>query len=166
VRAARFVAAELPGVQFVVCGDDPLDESLEQATRRLAGELGISGAMHFLGFQRDVATVLRSVDIVMHSSRYEGMGRTLCEALACDRPIAGTAVDGVVELVDSGRRGGILAPAANPAGLAKAALRLLHEPSLARSLARAGREWVEGHLSADAMVKTIEEVYEDILEGA
>lgn len=166
VRAAHLVAGELPDVQFIVCGDDPLNVSLEQAARGLAVELGISGAMHFMGFQRDVASVLRSVDLVMHSSRYEGMGRTVCEALACERPVAGTAVDGVVELVESGRRGGFLAPAGDPAGLANAALRLLHDPSLARSLARVGREWVECHLSADTMVKAIEEVYADIIEGA
>ena len=166
VRAAHLVAAELPDVQFVVCGDDPLNASLERAARGLAVELGISGAMHFLGFRRDVATVLRSVDLVMHSSRYEGMGRTVCEALACERPVAGTGVDGVVELVQSGRRGGFLAPPGDPAGLANAALRLLYDPSLARSLAQLGREWVERHLSAETMVRSIEEVYQDIIEDA
>ncbi len=164
VRAAHLVAAELPGVQFVVCGDDPLNVSLEQAARALAAELGISRAMHFLGFHRDVATVLRSVDVVMHSSRYEGMGRTVCEALACERPVAGTAVDGVVEVVETGRRGGFLAPPGDPAELAKAVLRLLRDPSLARALARSGREWVERHLSADTMVRTIEEVYEELMD--
>ena len=165
VRAAQLVAAKLPEAQFVMCGDDPLNASLEQAARRLATELGISGAVHFLGFRRDVVTVLRSVDVVMQSSRYEGMGRTICEALVCGRAVAGTAVDGVVEVVESGRRGGFLAPPGDPAGLANAALRLLCDPSLASSLARLGREWVERHLSADAMVRAIEDVYQDFMEG-
>jgi glycosyltransferase involved in cell wall biosynthesis len=163
VRAAHLVAVELPGVQFLVCGDDPLNASLEQSARALAAELGISGVMHFLGFRRDVATVLRSVDVVMHSSRYEGMGRTVCEALACERPVAGTAVDGVVEVVEAGRRGGFLAAPGDPAGLATAALRLLRDPSLARSLARLGREWVERRLSAETMVRVIEGVYEELM---
>jgi len=166
VRAAHLVAAELPSVQFVVCGDDPLNVSLEQPARALAAEFGISGVMHFLGFRRDIATVLRSVDVVMHSSRYEGMGRTVCEALACERPVAGTAVDGVVEVVETGRRGGFLARPGDPAGLANAVLRLLRDPSLACSLARLGREWVERHLSADTMVRAIEDVYEEIIGGA
>ena len=164
VRAAHLVAAELPGVQFVVCGDDPINVPLEQATRALAAQFGISGVMHFLGFRRDVATVLRSVDVVMHSSRHEGMGRTVCEALACERPVAGTAVDGVVEVVETGRRGGFLARPGDPAGLANAVLRLLRDPSLACSLARLGREWVERHLSADAMVRAIEQVYENLMD--
>jgi glycosyltransferase involved in cell wall biosynthesis len=164
VRAAALVVAEVPGVQFVVCGADPLDRSLESATRSLAAELGVSGAMHFLGFRRDVAVVLRSVDVVMHSSRYEGMGRVVCEALACGRPVAGTAVDGVIEVIESGRRGGLLVAPQDAAGLAQATVRLLTDAGLARRLARAGQEWVERHLSVETMVRTIEGVYAELLE--
>jgi glycosyltransferase involved in cell wall biosynthesis len=163
IRAAGLVAAEVPGVQFVICGDDPLALSLEREVRSLAAALGLSDATHFLGFQRDVAAVLRSVDVVMHSSRYEGMGRVVCEALACERPVAGTAVDGMVEVIDSGRRGGLLAPPGDPAALAGVTVRLLMDRPLAKSLARLGRQWVEQHLSVEAMVRAIEETYEDVL---
>jgi glycosyltransferase involved in cell wall biosynthesis len=165
VRAAQLVAARLPGVQFVVCGDDPLMGSLEQPARALAMDLGLSDAMHFLGFRRDVSNVLRSVDVVMHSSRYEGMGRLVCEALACERSVAGTAVDGVVEVVVSGVRGGLLVPPGDPLALAHAAHRLLVDSTLARRLASAGREWVHEHLSAEAMVRNIEAIYVELLRG-
>jgi glycosyltransferase involved in cell wall biosynthesis len=164
VRAAQLVAAAVPGVQFAVCGDDPLKTSLEEAAQDLAAELGLSDAMHFLGFRRDVANVLRSVDVVMHSSRHEGMGRVVCEALACERPVAGTAVDGVVEVIQSGRRGGLLVPPADPSALAGATIRLLKDRPLAQLLARAGRQWVREHLSADMMVETIEQIYLDLLK--
>jgi len=164
IRAAHLVAKDVPGVQFVVCGDDPLRISLEDTARVLAVELGLADAMHFLGFRRDVSIVLRSVDVVMHSSRYEGMGRVVCEALACERPVAGTAVDGVVEAIDSGRRGGLLVPCGDPAALAHATIRLLENKGLAQALARAGREWVERTLSAEEMVRTIEQVYRDLLK--
>lgn len=163
VRAAQLVAAGFPGVQFIVCGDDPLRDSLEEAARALAMELGLSDAMHFLGFRRDVGNVLRGVDVVMHSSLYEGMGRVVCEALACERPVAATAVDGVVEVIDAGRRGGLLAPPGDAAALADATLRLLHDTAFALALARAGRDWVVQRLSADAMVRQIERVYTEVL---
>jgi glycosyltransferase involved in cell wall biosynthesis len=166
VRAARLVADAIPTVQFVVCGDDPLRESLEGAARALALALGLADRMHFLGFRRDVVTVLRAVDLVMHSSRYEGMGRLVCEALACERAVAATSVDGVAEVIDSGTRGGLLAPPEQPAALAQCAVRLLNDRALASALARAGREWIVKHASATAMVKVIEEEYERVLGSA
>jgi glycosyltransferase involved in cell wall biosynthesis len=163
VQAARQLRDRIPGVQFVVCGDDPLRPSLEKATRVLAHEVGMSDSMHFLGFRRDIATVLRSVDVVMHSSIYEGMGRTVCEALACERPVAGTAVDGIVEVILSGERGGLLVPPRDPQALAAATFRLLVERDLASRLARAGRQWVERHLDVEKMVATIATVYSELL---
>lgn len=163
VLAARQVKDRIPDVQFVVCGDDPLRPSLEGATRALAQEVGLSESMHFLGFQRDIATVLRSVDVVMHSSLYEGMGRTICEALACERPVAATAVDGVVEVIVSGERGGLLVPPRDPEALAAATCRLLTERDLSDRLARAGREWVERELSSEKMVDGINAIYLELL---
>jgi len=159
VRAARVVADAVPGVQFVVCGDDPLGRSLESASRSLATTLGLAEQMHFLGFIRNVSTVLHAVDLVMHSARYEGMGRVVCEALACGRPVAATAVDGIREVIQSGRRGGILVGPGNPRTLGEAAVELLSNRRLADDLARSGQEWVQANLGADAMVRSIESVY-------
>jgi len=89
LKAACDVMAGFPGVRFIVCGDDPLGEELTAPTHSLADELGIADRVHFLGFRSDLPMVLKAVDVVMHSSRYEGMGRTVCEALLCSRPVAG-----------------------------------------------------------------------------
>jgi glycosyltransferase involved in cell wall biosynthesis len=163
VRAAQRVKNELPGAQFIVCGDDPLVPSLLDESRALAARLGLGPVMHFLGFRRDIATVFRSIDVLMHSSRYEGMGRVVCEALACERPVAGTAVDGVVEVIDSGRRGGILVPPGDPTALANAALRLVRDRTLAQSLAQSGRAWVVENLEAETMARGIGRVYLEVL---
>src|SRR5437588_6327695 len=119
IRAARDVIAGFPGVRFIVCGDDPLGEDLAASVHSLAQELGVADRIHFLGFRSDLPVVLSAVDVVMHSSRYEGMGRTVCEALLCSRPVAGTAVDGVREVIVSGVRGGILVPPGQPEALAQ-----------------------------------------------
>lgn len=163
IRAARLVANKVPGVQFVICGDDPLSEALEISVRSLVAALELTASVHFVGFQRNLANVLYAVDLVMQSSRYEGMGRTLCEALVCGRPVAATAVDGVREVILSGARGGLLAPAGNPEALAAAACRLLVDHELAGNLARSGQEWVLRHLSAERMVGAVESIYEEAL---
>ena len=165
VRAAQMVSVRIPGVQFIVCGDDPINESLLDQTRALVNDYGLGDVMHFIGFQREVTSVLRAVDLLMHSSRYEGMGRVVCEALACGRPVAGTSVDGVVEVIESGSRGGLLSPPNDPTGLANAAVKLLEDKAYARRLATAGQDWVTRNLSVEQMVKAIEGVYTDRLNG-
>ncbi len=161
VRAARLVRDAFPGARFVVCGDDPLGDALEGPVKALATELDLLHAMHFLGFRRDLPSVIQAVQLVMHSSSYEGMGRVICEALASRRPVVGTAVDGVVEVVVSGERGGLLVPPGQPAALAQASISLLQDPVRAALLAGRGRDWIAEHVSADAMVAAIERVYDE-----
>jgi glycosyltransferase involved in cell wall biosynthesis len=165
IRAARVVADHLPGISFVVCGDDPLGENLGREVIQLVRSLNLSKQTHFLGFRSDLPVVLKAVDCVMHSSRYEGMGRTVCESLLCDRAVAGTNVDGVREVIRSGERGGYLVPPEDPAALADATLKLLQDPARTRSLAASGRAWVEENLSAAQMVRDIADVYEELLDA-
>jgi glycosyltransferase involved in cell wall biosynthesis len=166
LRAAQEVAREFPDVRFVVCGDDPLGEDLGDQVRTLAQQLGISDQVNFLGFRSDLPMVLHAVDVVMHSSRYEGMGRTVCEALLCGRPVAGTAVDGMREVIISGVRGGIVVPPGQPAALAKATISLLRDPERGRQLAAAGGAWVRTNLSATAMVDGVVNAYMHALDRA
>ncbi len=165
VRAARLIADRLPNIRFVVCGDDPLAEDLAKTVHRLVDELSLADHLVFLGFRSDLPDVFQAVDCVMHSSRYEGMSRTVCEALLCHKPVAATAVDGVREVIIPGQRGGFLAPSEDPAALAEATLTLLNDPERARSLAESGRAWVEQNLSAGRMVEEIANVYSQLFHG-
>ncbi|HUL49027.1 MAG TPA: glycosyltransferase family 4 protein [Gemmatimonadales bacterium] len=160
IRAAREVAALVPDVQFVMCGDDPFGTGLHERVRTLASQLGMRERIRFLGFRSDLPVVLAAVDVVMHSSRYEGMGRTICEALLCGRAVAGTDVDGVREVIVSDTRGGILVPPGDAVALARAAVRLIQDKTHARDLASAGREWVQRHLSVADMLNEIDAAYE------
>jgi glycosyltransferase involved in cell wall biosynthesis len=166
VRAAHVIHRRNPAIRFVMCGDDPLGASLEADARALATHLGLETAISFLGFRHDLPLLLQAVDLVLHSSVHEGMGRVICEALASGRPVVATAVDGVLEVIQSGVRGGLLVPARNPEALAGAALSLLDDPARARLLAEAGREWVRNNVSAEHMVRTIEREYIEVLASA
>ena len=163
VRAARLIADVDPGVRFVVCGDDPLREDLSRTVLTLVEELRLADRIQFLGFRSDLPVVMRAVHCVMHSSRYEGMGRVVCESLICGRAVAGTNVDGVREVIISGERGGFLVPPENPQALAEATLALLRNPERAARLAAAGHAWVKENLSAARMVQDITAVYNEVL---
>ncbi len=66
---------------------------------RLAVELGIAERVHFLGFQRDMPELMRSVDFLLFPSRYEACSLVLLEALASGLPVVTARSAGGAELV-------------------------------------------------------------------
>ena len=71
--------------------------------RGLAERAGVADRFAFVPFQRDTASVYRSLDIVVHASTHpEPFGRTIAEAMACGRPVVVSASGGAAELFTEG----------------------------------------------------------------
>jgi glycosyltransferase involved in cell wall biosynthesis len=96
----------------------------------------------------------------MHTSLYEGLGRSVLETMLSGVPLVATAVDGVQEAVLSGERGGLLVPPSNPEALAAAAARLIDDPDLAVRLAKAGQSWAKERFEVRDMVAAIDQLYQ------
>jgi D-inositol-3-phosphate glycosyltransferase len=109
-----------------------------------------------------VNRILSAADLVMHTSLYEGLGRSIVEAMLAGTPLVATAVDGVREAVVSGERGGLLVPPKNPEALAEAAARLLTDPVLSTQLAEAGRSWAQQRFEVRDMVTAIDQLYQEL----
>ena len=87
---------------------------------RLAGELGVAGAVEFLGTRGDVPELLGAADLFLFSTtRREGLGSVLLEALAAELPVVASDVPACRELL-AGGRWGRLVPPADSAALAEA----------------------------------------------
>ena len=123
--------------RLLILGEGPLRGSLEELTRAL----GLADAVQFLGFQDNPLPWFRHADAFVLSSRSEGFGNVLVEALGCGTPVISTACEhGPVEILDNGRYG-LLVPTQAPDALAEAMdrvmeLRRLWPPEVLR--ARAG----------------------------
>lgn len=71
--------------------------------KQLAQELGIESRVHFLGIRNDVPSVLKSSDVIVMSSRYEGLSLSSIEGMCVGKPFIASDVDGLKEIVqDSG----------------------------------------------------------------
>jgi len=83
--------------KFVWAGDGPL----RQEAQRLAGQLGLSDRVEFLGFVPwdDILGILDRSDLFLLNSVSEGLSRAILEAMACALPVIGTAVGGWEELL-------------------------------------------------------------------
>ena len=98
VRLAASIHRVRPDAQFLLIGDGPLRADVEAAVR----QQGLGTGFRLLGWRRDIAEILRSLDVFVLTSRWEGLPRVYLEALSSGVPVVGTNVDGAAEVVHDG----------------------------------------------------------------
>ncbi len=155
VAAAHQVLEQRPDAQLVIAGDGPLADQVLAATR---GEARIQ----CIGFYEEVPELLSVLDILAVSSLWEGLGRSVTEAMILGVPVAATAVDGIPELVKHNQTG-LLSPPRDPAALARNIVCLLDSPGEARVMAALARDRVALDFDADGMVLSIDALYQQLL---
>jgi glycosyltransferase involved in cell wall biosynthesis len=156
VRMAALVRRSFPDARFVMVGEGELAEQV----RELADELDVDLMM--TGYRADAALVAATFDVYVVSSRYEGVGRAVTEALASGRPVVATAVDGVVDLVTHGSTGLLVSPR-DVEGLAAATCWLLEHPDEAAAMGQQGSELVRELFTQERMCAALDEVYRQLL---
>lgn len=158
VEAFARLRSRVPEAVLVLAGEGPLRSELESAVLRL----GIADAVRLIGPRRDVADLLEACDVFVLSSEREGLSVTLLEAMRAGRAAVATRVGGNGEAIADGETG-LLVPAGDALGLAKALEALLGDPSRAATLGRAGRiRWAE-RFTAERMVAETEALYREAL---
>jgi glycosyltransferase involved in cell wall biosynthesis len=140
VRACAVVAQQRPEARFVVVGvaEMPVEEDYFRKVRALAAERGLASKLSFAGARRDMPAVMRALDVFVLSSRHEGFGRVVGEAMAAGRPVVVTDEGALPELIE-GDRCGFTAAAGDAEDFAGKILRLVGDPSLRQRLGAEGR---------------------------
>ena len=157
LKAAVQIKSKMPDARFLVVGDGPLRDELQSQA------IGLDPSVIFCGIRQDIPAVLAALDVLVISSKWEGLPVTLLEGLAARRPIATTAVGGVPNVVVDGESA-LLVPSKDSSALANAVLKILQNPVLAHSLAEAGFARVKSQFSLDAMIAKTLKLYESLLE--
>ncbi|MFS8087053.1 MAG: glycosyltransferase family 4 protein, partial [Acidobacteriota bacterium] len=160
VRAMKCVVGSVPNAHALVVGDGPLRPEVEGAI----AELGLGGNVHLAGFRYDADAILAAADVVTLSSREEGLGTVLIDALWMGKPIAATRAGGIPEIVQDGICG-LLAPAEDGPALGAAISRLLTDGALRARFSSAGRARAE-IFSVDHTANRTALVYERVLAAA
>ena len=116
--------------QLVILGEGELRGSLET----LAADLGVSSSVHLPGHQVNPYPLMQHAAVFALSSRWEGFGGVVVEAMACGTPVvAADCPSGPAEILDGGRYG-LLVPPNDPQALTDALGRVLGSPVLQEEL--------------------------------
>lgn len=155
LRAFARVHAERPDARLAILGWG----RLEDQTKQLVRELGLGDAALILGRVEPRDWLLRA-DVFAHTSRWEGFGIVLLEAMLARLPIVATGVSAVPEIVVDGKTG-FLAEPGDTAGIAAQLLALLADIEQRNALGAAGLERARREFSVDRMADRTLAVYRD-----
>ena len=151
------VLEAVPAARLVIVGGGELRGRLEAE----AGKLGLGERCLFTGFRSDVDRLIPAFSLVCLTSKTEGLGSSLLDAMCFGRPVVATKTGGIPEAVVHGKTG-LLVPVGDSAALAKALVELLPEVDRREALGRAGRRRFEQQFTAERMVDRTLHLYAEL----
>jgi L-malate glycosyltransferase len=158
LRAARKIVDVIPSAEFLVIGDGPEKNQLQQ----LADELDLKKSVHLLGDRSDVADLLGAADILVMCSQTESFPNAILEAMAMRKAVVATNVGGIPELVQEGMTG-FLVPPSDPEAIANHVLSLCQDAAQREQMGQTARKRVEDNFTVENVVARLESIYSRFL---
>lgn len=161
VAAADLLRKRVPSIQVLIAGGGDEEERL----RQLIHERGLDGTVRLIGRRSDVPELLEAADVLVSTSDFEGSPLAVMEYMAAGKAIVATRVGGVPDLIADGVHGLLVEPR-DPPAFANAVTSLLEDPARARSLGSAAKLRQREEFTLDAMVRTLSDLYCELLASA
>jgi glycosyltransferase involved in cell wall biosynthesis len=173
------VLERVPNAHLLIVGEGSRREALEAQAQELglmqlqASPSGAATAavrrttpnsVTFTGRRDDIPSVTAALDVAVLPSYREAQGLSILEAMALSRPVVASNVGGIPEMIENGETG-LLVPPHDAEALGDAIARLLSDHPLADTLARAGHDLVYERFCVELMVRAIETIYDESVEG-
>jgi len=158
VQVAKSILDRRSGVQFIIVGDGDQRNELET----MVAKLGLRRSLILPGFRADIHRVLRALDIFALTSRSEGFGLAVVEAMASGLPCVAFDVGALGELVADGQTG-LLVKAGDAEAFSAALGRLIADPELRSYMGQAACARAEALFSVELMVRRYNELYDRLV---
>ncbi len=142
-------------VKFYIIGGAIYETDKSQYSRsvlqQLARDLDVEDWLVFIDFQRDIVSCYNMLDIVVHAStKPEPFGRTIVEAMACEKAVIVANAGGAAELFTH-KKDAIGFPPGDPVALADAIRELIDDRSQRMAMGKAGRMTVLERFNLDRL---------------
>ena len=149
-----------PHVAFVGVGSE------REAIEERVGALGLDDRVRFLGWRTDVDRLMQASDILaLPSLGMECLPYAILEAMSHGKPVVGTDVAGIPEMVDDGVTGAVVPPGDSLA-LAGALTRLVENPQARAEQGAAGRQRIEREFTIGDMAGNMEKLWREVTARA
>ncbi len=157
IDAAALLFERRPDAWWVVLGSGGLfEETVARVERR-----GLAGRLRYPGFVEGGRGFLSQAEVFVLTSKTEGLGTSVLDAMAAGVPVVSTAAGGIPEMIDH-ERTGLLVPPGDAAALAASIERVLDDRPLGRRLADAARVRVRD-FDIERTIERTEDLYRRLL---
>jgi glycosyltransferase involved in cell wall biosynthesis len=143
--------------KFVTAATSYDNRAYERELHAMVDQLGLQGAVRFLGEREDVERIIAGLDVLLVPSTEEPFGRSVIEALAMGVPVVATENGGPAEVI---RRGidGVLLPPDDLGSWARAVVAMAQRGRQLES-----REYVLGRFTPERHAAEVISVYERVI---
>lgn len=153
---AQFEAQTSAPCKLVIVGEGPLEKRL----KKMAYRLRLADKVLWAGARDDIPRVMSALDIFILTSKYEGFGLTLLEAMAAKRPVVASNVSSIPEIV-LGQRTGLLFYPGNIYQLSRCLIKL-KDPVLRQQMGEAGQKRARELFPLPVMIEKTFQVYRQL----
>ena len=157
IDTCAMLAQQDDSLRYVIIGEGALRKELEEHVERK----GLSEKLFMLGFMLNALELLPDLDVFLLTSKTEGLGTSIIDAMASGVPVVATHAGGIPELVVH-EKTGLLADIGDENSLAKNVIRLLSSAELCERLTLAARKHIQDFSFQITASRTIE-IYEEVL---
>ncbi|MEO1261867.1 MAG: glycosyltransferase family 4 protein [Bacteroidota bacterium] len=144
-------------VHFLLIGGDGGEASMID---RYIRKKKLENKMNLTGHRKDVTNILKQSDLMLFTSKTEGLGGATLDALLAGTPVVSTEVGGVMEIIENGVTG-LTAPVGDAKKLADQVIQLLADNELQNKLIKNGKEKTK-YFSREENAEKILKVYNSI----
>jgi glycosyltransferase involved in cell wall biosynthesis len=150
-----------PNARFAVVGGPVASNSVELELQEILREkyAGLAPLpVSLTGFREDIAQVMRAIDCLVVPSAQEAQTLVIPQAFATRKPVIGSRVGGIPELIEDGVTGSLIPPQ-DSAALATAMGKIITQPDAAAEMAQAGYDLAHRELAIDTKMNLLVDSY-------
>ncbi len=136
---------------------------LEEYIKNFISQNNLEDSVHLLGFRDDTNNIMRTTDLLILPSLWEGFGIVLIEAMAAGRACITTQISSMPEIVKN-NISGIIVPPKDSNSLAEACLKIISDKDLANKMGLEGKRLVKEKFGIGKMIDNYEEVFSELLK--
>jgi len=154
VEVAETLSRRREDVLFVIVGDGSEREILERIVR----DKGLQDRVLFLGWQTEIETVYKAIDLLLLTSKNEGTPVAVIEAMASGCPVVAAPAGGVVDIIEHGVTG-LLAGPEDSGDFVKKVEQILERPEFRQRLTEEAWKFVTSHYDLSRLLDDMSRLY-------